>query len=146
MLFANEGTWNTKFLKKTAPWRREWHPTPVFLPGEFHGQRGLAGCRPWGCKEWHMTEQLTWGRQLSCGGQRGKWGCGMRWAGSDQNRANWYFDKGFCIYPESNRKTLKEVKQGSGMIKISFRKSCFGLVWKIDSQQIHSQSECGQRS
>ena len=28
------------------PWRREWHPTPVFLPGEFHGQRSLAGYSP----------------------------------------------------------------------------------------------------
>ena len=26
------------------PWRRKWQPTPVFLPGEFHGQRSLAGC------------------------------------------------------------------------------------------------------
>ena len=29
------------------PWRREWHPTPVFLPGELHGQRILAGYSPW---------------------------------------------------------------------------------------------------
>ena len=29
---------------------------PVILPGEFHGQRSLAGYRPWGCKEWGMTE------------------------------------------------------------------------------------------
>ena len=27
-----------------------WHPTPVFLPGESHGQRSVAGCSPWGCK------------------------------------------------------------------------------------------------
>ena len=26
------------------PWRREWLPTPVFLPGEFHGQRSLVSC------------------------------------------------------------------------------------------------------
>ena len=32
-------------------WRREWQPTPVFLPGKFHGQRSLAGYSPWGCKE-----------------------------------------------------------------------------------------------
>ena len=38
------------------PWRREWQPTPVFLPGEFHGQRSLAGYCPWGCKESDMTE------------------------------------------------------------------------------------------
>ena len=28
---------------RKIPWRREWQPTPVFLPGEFHGQRSLAG-------------------------------------------------------------------------------------------------------
>ena len=33
------------------PWRREWLPTPVFLPGEFHGQRSLVGYSPWGRKE-----------------------------------------------------------------------------------------------
>ena len=32
------------------PWRREWQPTPVFLPGESHGQRNLVGYSPWGCK------------------------------------------------------------------------------------------------
>ena len=37
-------------------WRREGHPTPVFLPGESHGQRSLAGYSPWGCKELDMTE------------------------------------------------------------------------------------------
>jgi len=28
------------------PWRRGWQPTPLFLPGESHGQRSLAGCSP----------------------------------------------------------------------------------------------------
>ena len=41
------------------PWRRQWQPTPVFLPGESHGQRNLAGYSPWGHKELDMTEQLT---------------------------------------------------------------------------------------
>ena len=41
------------------PWRREWLPTPVFLPGEFNGQRTLAGCSPWGHKELDTTERLT---------------------------------------------------------------------------------------
>ena len=35
---------------------RKWQPTPVFLPGEFHGQRSLAGCSPQGRKESDMTE------------------------------------------------------------------------------------------
>jgi len=38
------------------PWRREWQPTPVSLPGEFHGQSSLAGYSPWGHKELDMTE------------------------------------------------------------------------------------------
>ena len=41
------------------PQRREWLPTPVFLPGKLHGQRGLAGCTPCGRKESDTTEQLT---------------------------------------------------------------------------------------
>ena len=41
------------------PWRREWQPTPVFLPGEFHGHRSLVGCHPWGCKESDTTEPRT---------------------------------------------------------------------------------------
>ena len=44
---------------RTIPWRREWHPTPLFLPGESHGQRSLEGCSPWGHKELDTTEQLT---------------------------------------------------------------------------------------
>ena len=35
---------------------KEWLPTPVFLPGEFHGQRSLAGYNPWDLKELDMTE------------------------------------------------------------------------------------------
>ena len=41
------------------PCRREWLPTPVFLPEEFHGQRNLAGYLPWGHKESDTTERLT---------------------------------------------------------------------------------------
>ena len=41
-----------------SPWRREWQPTPVLLPGEFHGQRSLVGYSPQGCKELDMTERL----------------------------------------------------------------------------------------
>ena len=40
------------------PWRRKWQPTPVFLPGESHGQRNLVGYSPWGRKEL-VTTKLT---------------------------------------------------------------------------------------
>ena len=48
------------------PQRRKWQPTPVFLPGEFHVQRSLAGYSPWGLKESDMTEKLTlWVSQVA---------------------------------------------------------------------------------
>ena len=42
----------------TNSWRRKWQPTPIFLPGKYHGQRSLVGYSPWGCKESDMTERL----------------------------------------------------------------------------------------
>ena len=44
---------------KEIPWRRAWQPTPVFLPGESHGQKGLVGYSPEGYKEWDVTEAVT---------------------------------------------------------------------------------------
>ena len=41
---------------RNSPWRRAWQPTPVFLPGELHGQRSLAGYSPWDLTESDMTE------------------------------------------------------------------------------------------
>ena len=38
------------------PWRKAWQPTPVFLPGESHGQKSLTGYSPQGCKESDTTE------------------------------------------------------------------------------------------
>ena len=49
--------------------RRQWHPTPVFLPGESHGRRSLIGCSPWGCYESDMTEWLHFHFSLSCIGE-----------------------------------------------------------------------------
>ena len=42
-----------------TPWRRKWQPTPVFLPGESHRQRSLAGYGLWGRKESDTAERLT---------------------------------------------------------------------------------------
>ena len=54
MLPEVQETWVGKI-----PWRGEWHPTPVSLPGESCGQRSLGGYSPWGRKVLDVTEQLT---------------------------------------------------------------------------------------
>ena len=49
--------------------RRQWHPTPVLLPGKSHGWRTLVGCSPWGRKESDTTERLHFHFSLSCIGE-----------------------------------------------------------------------------
>ena len=49
--------------------RRQWHPTPVLLPGKSHGRRSLEGCSPWGRWGSDMTERLHFHFSLSCTGE-----------------------------------------------------------------------------
>ena len=51
---------------RKIPWSRRWQPTPVFLPGKFHGQRSLAGYNSQGHKELDTTEQLSIQRESGC--------------------------------------------------------------------------------
>ena len=50
-------------------WRRQWHPTPVLLPGKSQKQRSLVGCSPWDHEESDMTERLHFHFSLSCIGE-----------------------------------------------------------------------------
>ena len=49
--------------------RRQWHPTPVLLPGESQGRRSLVGCSPWGHVGSDTTEQLNFHFSLACIGE-----------------------------------------------------------------------------
>ena len=49
--------------------RRQWHPTPVLLPGKSHGWRSLVGCSPWDLEESDTTEWLHFHFSLSCIGE-----------------------------------------------------------------------------
>ena len=48
---------------------RQWHPTPVLLPGKSHGRRSLVGCSSWGRYESDTTERLHFHFSLSCIGE-----------------------------------------------------------------------------
>ena len=91
-------------------WRRQWHPTPVLLPGKSHGRRSLVGCNPWGCKESDTTEQLHFHFSLSCIGEgngnplqrsclenprdRGAWWAAVYGVTQSQTRLKWLSSKG----------------------------------------------------
>ena len=50
-------------------WRRQWHPTPVLLPGKSHGRRSLEGCSPWDRWGSDTTERLHFHFSVSCIGE-----------------------------------------------------------------------------
>ena len=53
----------------TNPWRRQWQPTLVLLPGKSHGWWSLVGCSPWGREELDTTERLHFHFSFSCIGE-----------------------------------------------------------------------------
>ena len=57
------------YLMPPSLWRRQWHPTPVLLPGKSYGWRSLEGCSPWGLEESDTTERLHFHVSLSCIGE-----------------------------------------------------------------------------
>ena len=62
--------WWRHFLWSLAlHWRRQWHPTPVLLPGKSYGQRSLVGYSPWSREESDTTEWLHFDFSLSCIGE-----------------------------------------------------------------------------
>ena len=63
--------YNWHILCKFKVWRRrrQWHPTPVLLPGKSHGRRSLVGCSPWGREESDVTKWLHFHFSLSCIGE-----------------------------------------------------------------------------
>ena len=63
----NLGWYNRNLLGKA--WRRQWHPTPVLLPGKSHGRMSLVGSSPWGRWESDTTERLHFHFSLSCIGE-----------------------------------------------------------------------------
>ena len=56
-------------MTASEPRRRQWHSTPVLLPGKSHGQRSLIGCSPWGRQESDTTERLHFHFSISCLGE-----------------------------------------------------------------------------
>ena len=97
-------------------WRRQWHPTPVLLPGKSHGWRSLVGCSPWGRKESGMTEWLHFHFSLSCIGEgngnplqcsclenprdKGSWWAAVYGVAQSRTRLKWLSSSSmqFCFY------------------------------------------------
>ena len=92
-VYRREGYIGTLTLTYTHyyTWKsRKWQPTPVFLPGEAHGQRSLAGYSPCGLKESDMTEVTD------------KWTYLSMWSQRVRHELKWQF----CLYVKQTSKKL----------------------------------------
>jgi len=100
-------------------WRRQWHPTPVLLPGKSHGWRSLVGCSPWGRWGSDTTEWLHFHFSLSCIGERngnplqcsclenprdgGAWWAAVYWVAQSRTRLKWLSSSSMdCSLPGSS--------------------------------------------
>ena len=66
VLYLLDYQFTIKGYQSGRSWRRQWHPTPVLLPGKSHGWRSLEGCSPWGPWGSDTTERLHFHFSLSC--------------------------------------------------------------------------------
>ena len=90
-----EPTWQCRRHKRfrfdpwvgKTPWRRKWQPTPLSLPGEFHGQCSLVGYSPWGRKDSDTTEATV--SSFSFDQSRNKWKEIMRFSPDDPAPKSW---------------------------------------------------------
>ena len=90
--------------------RRQWHPTPVLLPGKSHGRRSPVGCSPWGCSESDRTELLHFHFSPSCIGEGNGNPLQCSCLENPSDRGAWWA----AIYGVTqSRKRLKRLSSGS---------------------------------
>ena len=125
--------------------RRQWHPTPVLLPGKSHGWRSLVGCSPWGHYKSDTTEQLHFHFSFSCirGGNGNPLQCSC--LENPRDGGAWWA----AVYRVAQSETrLKRLSSSSNMlfVKIEFklvdvlqlyRAQYFKLEYKRSQQAIH---------
>ena len=70
--------------------RRQWHPTPVLLPGKSRGWRSLVGCSPWGRKQSDTAERLHFHFSLSCIGEGNGNSVQCSWLKNPRDRGVWW--------------------------------------------------------
>ena len=101
--------------------RRQWHPTPVLLPGKSHGRRSLVGCSPWGLEESDTTERLHFQFSLPCIGEGN--GNPLQWSRLENPRDGGAWWAAVCGVAQS-RTRLKRLSSSSSS---AYRLSVLGL-------------------
>ena len=106
--------------------RRQWHPTPVLLPGKSHGQRSLVGCSPWCPEESDTKERLHFHFSLSCIGEGNGNPRKCSWLENPRDGGAWWA----AIYGVAQSRTrLKWLSSSSSSGSIVYERSGGGSAW-----------------
>ena len=106
-------------------WRRQWHPTPVLLPGKSYGWRSLEGCSPWGRWGSDKTERLPFHFSLSCVGEGNGNPLQCSCLENPRDGAAWWA----AVYGVAQSRTrLKRLSSSSSSICIPLADSCCSLT------------------
>ena len=118
-------------------WRRQWHPTPVPLPGKSHGRRSLMDCSPWGREESDTTGRLHFYFSLSCIGEGNGNPLQCSCLENPRDGGAWWAS----VYGEAQSRTrLKRLSSSSHF----FIWPCRVLVWALRIlTAVHGLSSCG---
>ena len=112
--------------------RRQWHPTPVLLPGKSHGWRSLVGCSPWGREESDTTERLHFRFSLSCIGEGNGNPLQCSCLENPMDGGTWWA----AVYAVAQSRTRLKRLSSSSMQWNSCLTSCFGY-WSVTISCLH---------
>ena len=109
--------------------RRQWHPTPVLLPGKSHGRRGLVGCSPWGRWESDTTERLYFHSSLSYIGEGNGNPLQCSCLENLRDGGAWWA----AIYGVAQSRTqLKRLGSSSSKSKVSWKWKVLKKAWELN--------------
>ena len=104
-------------LSRLVIQRKQWHPTPVFLPGKSHGWRSLVVCSPWGREESDTNERLHFQFSLSCTGEGNGNPLQCSCLENPRDRGAWWA----AVYGVAQSRTrLKRLSSSSSRLVITF--------------------------
>ena len=103
--------------------RRQWHPTPVLLPGKSHRRRSLVGCSPWGLEESDTTERLHLHFSLSCIGEGNGNPLQCSCLENPRDGAAWWTAIYGVAQSQTRLKQLKKHQQHTPLLKLKSRSS-----------------------
>jgi len=120
-------------------WRRQWHPTPVLLPGESPGRRSLVGFSPWSHEELDMTERLHFHFSLSCIGKGNGNPLQCSCLENPRDRGAWWA----AIYGVAQSRTrLKRLNSSSSMLMSRIATVCGNIFILLKNLCAVLYSDC----